>query len=98
MPNLRPTSDRSFARSFSTLIILGSLLVASASAQSVNPSSPTKSPTPVPGAANLAGEVLQLETFNVSGSLIAGASTFTSPTPVLVVASNRFASSPACVV
>ena len=85
MPNLRPTSDRSFARSFSTLIILGSLLVASASAQSVNPSSPTKSPTPVPGAANLAGEVLQLETFNVSGSLIVGASTFTSPTPVLVV-------------
>ncbi len=40
-----------------------------------------------PGASNAGreAEVVKLETFNVSGSQIRGASTFTSPTPVLVI-------------
>jgi outer membrane receptor protein involved in Fe transport len=39
-------------------------------------------PTPAPAAS---GEVLKLEAFSVSGSHIKGASTFTAPTPVLVI-------------
>jgi len=51
-------------------------------------------PGPAPAAAQ-PSEVLQLEAFNVSGSLIAGASTFTSPTPVLVVSyENLLATAP----
>jgi iron complex outermembrane receptor protein len=41
--------------------------------------------TPNPAPATAPGEVLKLEAFSVSGSLIKGASTFTAPTPVLVI-------------
>ena len=41
--------------------------------------------TPKPASAAAPGEVLKLEAFNVSGSHIKGASTFTAPTPVLVI-------------
>lgn len=55
-----------------------------ARAQAVAPV-PAPAAKPAPGAAAKQEEVVQLATFSVSGSHIAGASTFTSPTPVLVV-------------
>lgn len=49
-------------------------------------SSPAQSVDPAAGKAGEKPEtVVKLETFNVSGSLIKGASTFTAPTPVVVV-------------
>ena len=46
-------------------------------------------------AADAKGDVVKLETFNVSGSQIRGASTFTAPTPVLVVSyENLLAAAP----
>ncbi len=64
------------------LLALWTVLSASAQAQAISPAAVppgTRSPTDTTAA------VIKLESFNVSGSLIAGASTFTSPTPVLVI-------------
>ena len=65
-----------------TLLALCAVLSASAQAQAV---SPTTVPPGTRNQADTTAEVIKLESFNVSGSLIAGASTFTSPTPVLVI-------------
>lgn len=57
-------------------LLLGAALALPANAQSAATPAPTTS---------AGGEVLKLEAFNVSGSHIKGASTFTAPTPVLVI-------------
>ena len=52
-------------------------------------------PASAADAADAKSEVVKLETFNVSGSQIRGASTFTAPTPVLVVSyENLLAAAP----
>ena len=52
-------------------------------------------PAPAADATEAKNDVVKLETFNVSGSQIRGASTFTAPTPVLVVSyENLLAAAP----
>jgi len=66
-------------RRFSLLALCATLPVASPAQTAATPA------TPASIAANKTEEIIKLESFKVTGTHIAGASTFTSPTPVLVV-------------
>ncbi len=75
-PISKPDSTKPMKRKTPMALLSALLTVLNAPAQTA----PTTKPT-----SDTSNEVVKLESFSVSGSLIAGASTFTSPTPVLVV-------------
>ena len=78
-------STESVSRRYFTLCLLGIMVSSPVSGQNAGSGPVRQSPAPTSTVSSKSGDVVQLETFNVSGSLIAGASTFTSPTPVLVI-------------
>ncbi len=85
----KPSHSRVSAR-WPAVLLFGASIVAMRAQTKVDPGASSASP-----ANDAKTDVLKLEAFNVSGSHIKGASTFTAPTPVLVVSyENLLAAAP----